>query len=162
MIKNEIHIDETIDFEESFHRYITGNRFSTKGGFYGQIKNNKFFFGRVQLIRNSFPTVIYGEVDDNTVYYWYGKDWVSWVIVIIIETSIVLYFSFLTLQSIIALNLRLIFVLIFVLILLLMFSFGLFLLPMKIYSKKEKERLYFQLLKICGKHVLQQESGEWQ
>ena len=150
--KKYIECEILINFEENFRRYICGERLSYIGDYYGEFKNNKFYIGHVAPgIRNLFKTVLYGEIKENELYYWYGKDWISWILLIVLDSV----FLIMCLSSI-CMNLsrdgyslnRLVMVVI-VLLGCIFVSF----IPMFICSKNEKKMLLDQLKKICGMNL---------
>lgn len=132
----------------SFSNYIDKPPlFETNDGFSGRLTGNRFwFYKRYPMIRNSFRTVLYGEIIDNhRICYRYGK--IKGVIPFVLFVDIV-------------------FLMLFIILMVSHFQRGGKFPPIQMwfpiiisgivsgltfyYPQKEKDLLYSQLQKICG------------
>ena len=74
--KEELFIEYSGNLEERFNRLIDRPQFwETEEGFCGRMKDNElWFYKRYPLMKNSFRTVLYGEIiDDHRISFRYGK-----------------------------------------------------------------------------------------
>ena len=150
-MKEKFYMDYQGDIKENFEKYVNKpGLFKFSDEFYGRMNGNSFwFFKPSPWGKNSFVTIMQGEVQDNKVCFGYRKS--SWLLPLtifidMIGLALILYSLYLLLigsgisgdpvES-------LIFVLIPVIFTVLTFR----------YPKKEKGELYEQLQKICGHEV---------
>ena len=88
--KKIAYIEYNGNIQNNFAHYIDKPQFlETDEGFCGKLRGNKFwFFKRYPLMRNSFRTVLYGDIiDDHQICYRYGK--IKWVIPFVLFASII-------------------------------------------------------------------------
>ena len=70
------YIEYNTNIKDSFPHYIDKPQaFVTEEKFCGRLNGNKFwFYKKYPMVRNSFKTVLYGEIiDDHLICYHYGK-----------------------------------------------------------------------------------------
>ncbi|MCR5776233.1 MAG: hypothetical protein K6G84_02305 [Lachnospiraceae bacterium] len=150
-MKEKFYMDYQGNIKENFEKYVNKpGLFKFSDEFYGRMNGNSFwFFKPSPWGKNSFVTIMQGEVQGKKVCFGYRKS--SWLLPLtifidMIGLALILYSLYLLLigagisgdpvES-------LIFVLIPVIFTVLTFR----------YPKKEKEELYEQLQKICGHEV---------